>query len=238
MAYNNRFTERAQKALQLASEAAASMGHSYIGSEHILLGLVREGGGVAAKALVSSGITDEKVVGKIEELIGVDYTGTKTQGGEMTPRTKRIIELGWTEAQRMGQSYIATEHILMGILREGDSVAMRILGELGAEPQKLYDELARLFGSGGQQQKQGETNSGDSKAAATPTIDQFSRDLTQLAKNAKIDPVIGRAKEIDRVVQILSRRTKNNPCLIGEPGVGKTAIAEGKNPEQPGGAPL
>lgn len=225
MAYNNRFTESAEKALQLANESAAQMGHSYIGSEHILLGLVREGNGVAAKTLAGSNISDEKVTSKIEELVGADYTQTQTQIEGMTPRTKRIIELGWAEAQRMGHNYIGTEHLLMGILREGDSVAMRILTELGAEPQKLYEELIKFFNSDGSHTPQGAE--GVKSPSPTPTIDQFSRDLTQLAKGSKVDPVIGRSKEIDRVVQILSRRTKNNPCLIGEPGVGKTAIAEG-----------
>ncbi|NLB81646.1 MAG: ATP-dependent Clp protease ATP-binding subunit [Clostridiaceae bacterium] len=224
MAFNNRFTEHAENALQHANEAALKLGHGYIGSEHILLGLVRQGTGVAAKALMTFGITSEKIVSKIEELIGVNSDKVDIQAIGMTPRTKRIIELGWSEAQRMGHNYIGTEHLLMGILREGDSVAMRIMIELGAEPQKLYEELLKIFNADPSQPNASAPAAG---ATSTPTIDQFSRDLTQLAKDAKIDPVIGRAKEIDRVIQILSRRTKNNPCLIGEPGVGKTAIAEG-----------
>ncbi|OQB15244.1 MAG: Negative regulator of genetic competence ClpC/MecB [Firmicutes bacterium ADurb.Bin193] len=227
MAYNNRFTERAEKALQLAHRAAEQMGHDYIGSEHILLGLVREGTGVAAKALSSAGVTEDKVISKTEELVGADYTKTDVKIGGMTPRTKRILELSWVEAQRLGHSYIGTEHILMGLLSEGDSVAIRILFELGVEAQKLYDELSKFFGQDSIPHAQGLRGAEPSKVTHTPTIDQFSRDLTDLARNSKIDPVIGRIKEIDRVIQILSRRTKNNPCLIGEPGVGKTAIAEG-----------
>ncbi|MCK9478872.1 MAG: ATP-dependent Clp protease ATP-binding subunit [Firmicutes bacterium] len=226
MAFSNRFTEHAERALQLANEAALKLGHGYIGSEHILLGLVQEGNGVAAKALTSFGVTGERIVAKIEELIGINPEGVDVKAIGMTPRTKRILELGWSEAQRMGHSYIGTEHLLMGMLREGDSVAMRIMVELGADPQKLYGELAKLFSPGTAQQGN-QSASAVGGSSATPTIDQFSRDLTQLAKDSKTDPVIGRSKEIDRVIQILSRRTKNNPCLIGEPGVGKTAIAEG-----------
>ena len=191
------------------------------------MGLVREGSGVAAKTLLSANVTEEKVVAKIDELIGTNQPVANQKTIGMTPRTKRIIELGWAEAQQMGHNYIGTEHILMGILREGDSVAMRILVELGVEPPKLYEELVKLFNSDNVSPGQQGASASQSKHSSTPTIDQFSRDLTQLARQSKIDPVIGRTKEIDRVVQILSRRTKNNPCLIGEPGVGKTAIAEG-----------
>ncbi len=226
MSFNNKFTERSEKALRLANEATIELGHSYVGSEHLLLGLVREGGGVAAKALMKNGISDEKIIQKIEQLVGVDYTQNPKQVGGMTPRTKHIIELGFTEAQRMGHNFIGTEHILMGILREGDSVAMRILLDLGVEPQRLYDEIIKLFNV--DEKSVPPINENDkNKKTATPTLDQFSRDLTQLAKSGKVDPVVGRSKEIERVIQILSRRTKNNPCLIGEPGVGKTAIAEG-----------
>ncbi|MDR0405498.1 MAG: ATP-dependent Clp protease ATP-binding subunit [Clostridiales bacterium] len=224
MAYDNKFTERAERALQLSNEAAARMGHNYIGSEHLLLGLAREGSGVAAKTLASVNITEEKIVGKIEELVGADYTQTKTRASGMTPRTKRILELGWSEAQRMGHNYIGTEHLLLAILREGDSVALRILTELGVEPPKMYEGIMKFFSADG---GAGAKGGAAAKNSVTPTIDQFSRDLTRLAKESRVDPVIGRSKEIDRVVQILSRRTKNNPCLIGEPGVGKTAIAEG-----------
>jgi len=226
MSFNNKFTERSEKALRLANEATIELGHGYVGSEHLLLGLVREGAGVAAKALMKNGVTDDKIIQKIEELVGVDYSQNPKQIGGMTPRTKHIIELGFTEAQRMGHNFIGTEHILMGILREGDSVAMRILLDLGVEPQKLYDEIIKLFNV--DEKSVPPINENDkNKKTATPTLDQFSRDLTQLAKAGKVDPVVGRSKEIERVIQILSRRTKNNPCLIGEPGVGKTAIAEG-----------
>jgi ATP-dependent Clp protease ATP-binding subunit ClpC len=233
MAFYNRFTERAEKALQLANSSAIDMGHGYIGTEHVLLGLVREGEGVAAKALANFNISEDKIVSKIEELIGTQFSAQPSVPIGMTPRTKRVIELAWLEAQRMGQGYIGTEHILLGLLREGDSVAIRILTELNADPGKIYEEIIKTFSPGFMSSSQGSQNKGPSPMTGghvsdkTPTIDKFSRDLTQLARDGKIDPVIGRSKEIDRVIQILSRRTKNNPCLIGEPGVGKTAIAEG-----------
>ena len=229
MAFNNRFTEKAERALQLAGDSSMQLGHKYIGTEHILLGLVREGEGVASKILVSFGIGEDRVLNKIEEFLGVDYTVAPVMPGGMTPRAKRIIESGWTEAQRNGQTLIGTEHMLLGLLREADSVATKIISELGAESGKIYEEIIKTFsfGSNGAQQPFAGASAQQEPMDKTPAIDRFSRDLTRLARDGKIDPVIGRAKEIDRVTQILSRRTKNNPCLIGEPGVGKTAIAEG-----------
>ncbi len=222
--FDNRFTERAEKALRMAHESAMEFGHNYVGTEHILLGLLREGGGVAARVLQSQGINSDRVARRIGELIGIgERTGEQPAG--LTPRTKRVLELSFIEARRMGHNYIGTEHILLGILREGDSVAVRILSDLGLDAQKAYNEILRLLS------EEAPGVSGIPRSASTyantPTLNQFGRDLTDMAREGKFDPIIGRDKEIERVIQILSRRTKNNPCLIGEPGVGKTAIAEG-----------
>jgi len=219
-----RFTEKAERAVNLSQESAMALGHNYVGTEHLLLGLIKEGSGVAAKVLQNQGITEEKVLKEIEELIGHgEYTGEQPLG--FTPRTKRVLELSFREARRMGHNYIGTEHLLIGILKEGESVAVRILMDLGLEPQKLYSEVLKMFteeapGAAG-------VPKNHATSSNTPTLNQFGRDLTEMAREAKFDPVIGRDREIERVIQILSRRTKNNPCLIGEPGVGKTAIAEG-----------
>ncbi|WHH58410.1 ATP-dependent Clp protease ATP-binding subunit [Petroclostridium sp. X23] len=222
--FENRFTERAEKALRVANEVAMELGHNYVGTEHILLGLMKEGGGVAARVLQNQGISEEKVIKRVSELIGTsEKTGEQPAG--LTPRTKRVLELSFVEARRMGHNYIGTEHILLGIMREGESVAVRILNDLGLDIQKLYAETLRMLN------EEAPGASGAPKAATgvtnTPTLNQFGRDLTDMAREEKFDPIIGRDKEIERVIQILSRRTKNNPCLIGEPGVGKTAIAEG-----------
>jgi len=218
-----RFTEKAERAIALAQESAMALGHNYVGTEHILLGLIREGTGIAARVLQSQGVTEERVVKEIEELIGRgEQTGQKLLG--FTPRTKRVLELSFKEARRMGNSYIGTEHLLLGIMREGESVAVRILMDLGIDAQRLLNEIVRLLN----EETPGSGNaSKNSSYSSTPTLNQFGRDLTEMAREGKFDPVIGRDKEIERVIQILSRRTKNNPCLIGEPGVGKTAIAEG-----------
>ncbi|MDP4182072.1 MAG: ATP-dependent Clp protease ATP-binding subunit [Bacillota bacterium] len=219
-----RFTEKAEKAITHSQESAMQLGHNYVGTEHLLLGLVREGTGVASRVLQSQGITEDKVLKEIEELIGKgEQTGEQPLG--FTPRTKRVLELSFKEARRMGQNYIGTEHLLLGIMKEGESVAVRILIDLGVEPQKLINEIAKMLteeapGTSGEPKNQ-------SANSSTPTLNQFGRDLTDMAREDKFDPVIGRDNEIERVIQILSRRTKNNPCLIGEPGVGKTAIAEG-----------
>lgn len=219
-----RFTEKAEKAVSLSQESAMALGHNYVGTEHLLLGLIKEGSGVAAKVLQNQGITEDKVLKEIEELIGHgESTGEQPLG--FTPRTKRVLELSFREARRMGHNYIGTEHLLVGILKEGESVAVRILMDLGLEPQKLYSEVVKMFA----EEAPGTTGvpKNNSANSNTPTLNQFGRDLNDMAREAKFDPVIGRDKEIERVIQILSRRTKNNPCLIGEPGVGKTAIAEG-----------
>jgi ATP-dependent Clp protease ATP-binding subunit ClpC len=218
-----KFTQKALQALNLAKECATSLGHNYIGTEHVLWGLAKEGSGVAASVLLSYSINDKKIMEKILSIVG------KGEGGQQivvyTPRTKRVIELSYAETRRMGQNYIGTEHLLMGILREGESIAVRILMELGVDAHKLYDSIINML----QEDTPAAVAAGKPKAEnlQTPTLDQFGRDLTVMAREGKIDPVIGRDKEIERIIQILSRRTKNNPCLIGEPGVGKTAICEG-----------
>ena len=225
MFYQNRFTERARQALTLAQEAAASFGHSYIGSEHLLLGLLREGGGPAAKALAAAGVTDEALVKQIEELSGRGTPDAAAPQG-MTPRTKRIVELSVQSANEMGTGYVGTEHLLLGILREGQNVALTALANLKITPEILVRKLNEALG-GAQDGVSAETGASAGGADSKDALAQFGRDLTAAAKEGKLDPVIGRTKEIQRVIQILSRRTKNNPALIGDPGVGKTAVVEG-----------
>lgn len=219
-----RFTERAQKVLALSQEEAVRLGHKNIGTEHILLGLVREGEGIAAKALQSLGLEVPKIQEEVEKLIGVDKQ--PMQSIHYTPRAKKVVELSQDEARKLGHSYVGTEHILLGLIREGEGVAARVLNNLGVSLNKARQQVLQLLGSNESQAgRQG--RSGQQSSASTPTLDSLARDLTVSAKEGKIDPVIGRAKEIERVIQVLSRRTKNNPVLIGEPGVGKTAVAEG-----------
>ncbi|MGD6960534.1 ATP-dependent protease ATP-binding subunit ClpC [Rossellomorea aquimaris] len=216
-----RFTERAQKVLALAQEEAIRLSHSNIGTEHILLGLVREGEGIAAKALTALGLSPEKIQKEVEGLIG---KGTeKSQTIHYTPRAKKVIELSMDEARKLGHSYVGTEHILLGLIREGEGVAARVLGNLGVSLNKARQQVLQLLGSNDSSNHQG----GGNANANTPTLDSLARDLTSIAREGSLDPVIGRSKEIQRVIEVLSRRTKNNPVLIGEPGVGKTAIAEG-----------
>lgn len=219
-----RFTEKAEKAINLTQESAIQLGHSYVGTEHLLLGLVREGTGVAARVLQGQGVTEEKILKEIDELIGRG-DNTQQQPLDFTPRTKRVLELGLKEARRLGHNYIGTEHLLLGVMREGESVAVRILMDLGVDPQKMFNDIVKMLSEEAPGTKGEPKNT--SNDTNTPTLNQFGRDLTEMAREAKFDPIIGRDKEIERVIQILSRRTKNNPCLIGEPGVGKTAIAEG-----------
>lgn len=216
-----RFTERAQKVLALAQEEAIRLAHNNIGTEHILLGLVREGEGIAAKALTALGLSPEKIQKEVEGLIG---KGTeKSQTIHYTPRAKKVIELSMDEARKLGHSYVGTEHILLGLIREGEGVAARVLGNLGVSLNKARQQVLQLLGNNDSGGHQG----GGSANANTPTLDSLARDLTAIAREGSLDPVIGRSKEIQRVIEVLSRRTKNNPVLIGEPGVGKTAIAEG-----------
>ncbi|MHB1629303.1 MAG: ATP-dependent Clp protease ATP-binding subunit [Bacilli bacterium] len=216
----NRFTERAQKVLTLAHEEAVRLGHPGVGTEHILLGLVREGEGIAAKALISLGLTSDKIQREVEKIIGRG-PGNAT-GTTYTPRAKKVIELSMDEARKLNHNYIGTEHILLGLIREGEGIAARVLSNLGVNLTKARQQVLQLLGS-----DTPENASDNNQTANTPTLDGLARDLTTLARDSKLDPVIGRAAEIERVIQVLSRRTKNNPVLIGEPGVGKTAVAEG-----------
>lgn len=215
-----RFTERAQKVLALAQEEATRLHHPGVGTEHILLGLVREGDGIAAKALVTLGVSAEKVQSEVEKIIGPG----QSQGNAMTytPRAKKVIELSIDEARKLNHTYVGTEHILLGLIREGEGVAARVLANLNISMTKARQQVLQLLGGDAAEASADKDNS-----AGTPTLDSLARDLTQMARDGKLDPVIGRSEEIERVIQVLSRRTKNNPVLIGEPGVGKTAIAEG-----------
>jgi ATP-dependent Clp protease ATP-binding subunit ClpC len=214
------FTERARRSIVLAQEEAQRLGNNYIGTEHILLGIISEGESLAAKVLETLGVNLAKVRAEVEAIVG---RGGQTVQQEMvfTPRAKRVIELAFEEARQLNHNYIGTEHLLLGLIREGEGVAARVLTNLGVDPAKVRVQTTSLLGAETQTQT---TAKGKSK---TPTLDAYGRDLTQLARESKLDPVIGRNMEIERVIQILSRRTKNNPALIGEPGVGKTAIAEG-----------
>ena len=224
-----KFTKRAEKALEYAGDLAQGFGHNYIGTEHILYGLVKEGSGVASQVLNMQKITAENVVEEIEVLIG---KGDKSQNrGEIgfTPRSKRVIENAFLEARKLGSEFIGTEHLLIGIMREGDSVAVRIMMDLNVNPQKLYNEIVKVINEDENAGANDKQPKGKARGSynQTPTVNQYGADLTKKATEGKLDPVIGRKDEIQRVIQILSRRTKNNPCLIGEPGVGKTAVAEG-----------
>ena len=221
------FTNRAKKAIELADSLAIELGHNYVGTEHILYGLVKEGSGVASKVLQNQGIEPDMVIDEIVNLVGNDSPITETLG--FTPRTKRVIENAFIEARKLGYNYIGTEHILIGILREADSIATRILLELNVNIPKLYGEIVRVINEGEDfsSNEGGNNNRGKGSYNQTPTLNQFGEDLTKKAEEGKLDPIIGRKTEIERVIQILSRRTKNNPCLIGEPGVGKTAAVEG-----------
>ncbi len=226
-----RFTDRARRVVVLAQEEARLLNHNYIGTEHILLGLIHEGEGVAAKALESLGISLEAVRSQVEEIIG---QGGSSPSGHIpfTPRAKKVLELSLREALQLGHNYIGTEHILLGLIREGEGVAAQVLVKLGADLSRVRQQVIQLLsgysGPGGQE-KAGATagGSGEATPSGSLVLDQFGRNLTQLARDKKLDPVIGRARETERVMQVLSRRTKNNPVLIGEPGVGKTAIVEG-----------
>ncbi|HTU04598.1 MAG TPA: Clp protease N-terminal domain-containing protein, partial [Trebonia sp.] len=222
-----RFTDRARRVVVLAQEEARMLNHNYIGTEHILLGLIHEGEGVAAKALESLGISLEAVRQQVEEIIG---QGQQAPSGHIpfTPRAKKVLELSLREALQLGHNYIGTEHILLGLIREGDGVAAQVLVKLGADLNRVRQQVIQLLS--GYQGGKAEATAG-APAEGTPAtslvLDQFGRNLTQGAREGKLDPVIGREKEIERVMQVLSRRTKNNPVLVGAPGVGKTAVVEG-----------
>ncbi|MDH4276526.1 MAG: ATP-dependent Clp protease ATP-binding subunit [Acidimicrobiia bacterium] len=233
-----RFTDRARRVVVLAQEEARLLNHNYIGTEHILLGLIHEGEGVAAKALESLSISLEAVRSQVEDIIG---QGGSSPSGHIpfTPRAKKVLELSLREALQLGHNYIGTEHILLGLIREGEGVAAQVLVKLGADLSRVRQQVIQLLsgysgpagqtGSSSEGGKAGATSggSGSESASGSLILDQFGRNLTQLAREKKLDPVIGRAREAERVMQVLSRRTKNNPVLIGEPGVGKTAIVEG-----------
>jgi ATP-dependent Clp protease ATP-binding subunit ClpC len=233
-----RFTDRARRVVVLAQEEARLLNHNYIGTEHILLGLIHEGEGVAAKALESLGISLEAVRQQVEEIIG---QGGSSPSGHIpfTPRAKKVLELSLREALQLGHNYIGTEHILLGLIREGEGVAAQVLVKLGADLSRVRQQVIQLLSgypgsqsgegqqsSGGEKATTGGSSSGDS-ASGSLVLDQFGRNFTQLARDKKLDPVIGREREAERMMQVLSRRTKNNPVLVGEPGVGKTAIVEG-----------
>ena len=229
-----KFTTRAKKAIEIANDISLELGHNYIATEHILYGLVAEGAGIAAKVLENQGLTSERIEQKIEEFIGRERPKTQSLG--FTPRTKKVIENAFVEARKLGYDYIGTEHLLMGVLREADSIATRILIELNVNIPKLYNEITKVIndvedtgslGDNGNRKTNKKISQGKGSYNSTQTLNQFGEDLSIKASEGKLDPVIGRKEEIERVVQILSRRTKNNPCLIGEPGVGKTAIVEG-----------
>ena len=233
-----RFTDRARRVVVLAQEEARLLNHNYIGTEHILLGLIHEGEGVAAKALESLGISLEAVREQVEEIIG---QGGSSPSGHIpfTPRAKKVLELSLREALQLGHNYIGTEHILLGLIREGEGVAAQVLTKLGADLSRVRQQVIQLLsgysGSGDQENEGGRrgerpsagTGGRGGDSSSSMVLDQFGRNLTQLAKEKKLDPVIGRSREAERVMQVLSRRTKNNPVLVGEPGVGKTAIVEG-----------
>ena len=228
-----KFTNSCNKAIEIASEIAMELGHHYIGTEHILYGLAKEENGVASKVLLNQEVTPENIIDKIDELVGREEPIDEII--DFTPRTKRVIEVAFLEARKLGYNYIGTEHLLIGILREGDSIAARILLNLNVNIPRLYNEIIKVINEG-ENYTPGDSASANSQKNSqgkygsynqTATLNQFGEDLTKKAEEGKLDPIIGRQKEIERVLQILSRRTKNNPCLIGEPGVGKTAVEEG-----------
>src|SRR6266516_2013648 len=218
-----RFTDRARRVIPLAQEEAQRLNHDYVGTEHLLLGLLSEGEGVAAKALASLSISLEAVRQQVEEIIG---QGQAAPTGHIpfTPRAKKVLELSLREALQLGHNYIGTEHILLGLIREGEGVSAQVLQKLGADLNRVRQQVIQLLQG---YAEKGEGQPGEQAPQGSMVLDQFGRNLTQLARDAKLDPVIGREKEIERVMQVLSRRTKNNPVLVGDPGVGKTAIVEG-----------
>lgn len=221
----DRFTAKARESINLAVQAAEELGHSYVGTEHLLIGLLEEGGGVAARVLSENGVKKEKVISLVSQLISPDQTVRMEESG-YTPSARRVLENSYKEAVRFKARLIGTEHLLISIIRDNDCVASRLLNTIGISIQKLYIDVLAAMGEDAPANKE-ELLKGARTKGSTPTLDIYSRDLTELARAGKLDPVIGRETEIKRLIQILSRRTKNNPCLIGEPGVGKTAVVEG-----------
>ena len=226
MTHENQFTPRAEEALRLAQEAAEEMGHGYVGCEHILLGLMREEDGIAHRVMQEYGMTEDMICTVLERSVGRGLSGAAPSQG-LTPRAKSAVELAVSEAARMGAGYIGTEHLLMGLLREGSNMAIRVLDTVGIDPKKMYSSVVQKINEGPRAAAGSVPSPHRDDGKKGKTLSEFTRDLTEAARQGKLDPVIGREKEIQRVIQILSRRTKNNPVLIGEPGVGKTAIAEG-----------
>ena len=219
-----KFTNRAKKSIEIADDISLELGHNYIGTEHMLYGLIKEGEGIASKVLTNKGITEEKVEKKIEEMLGKGKEIEQSLG--FTPRAKRILENAFLEARKIGYNFIGTEHLLLAILKEKDCIATRIITELNVEISKIYNEIANVINEDDEKITYKEkTKTGINNS--TPTLNQFGEDITTKAEEGKFDNVVEREKEIERIIQILSRRTKNNPCLIGEPGVGKTAVVEG-----------
>ncbi len=227
-----RFTEKAIKVIMLAQEEARRLGHNFVGTEQVLLGLIGEGTGVAAKTLKSMGVTLKDARAEVEKIIGRG-SGFVAVEIPFTPRAKRVLELSWDEARQLGHNYIGTEHLLLGLIREGEGVAARVLENLGVDLNKIRSNVVKMLGETKPQTTASGSSSSSSSSSSsggktkTPSLDEFGRDLTLAAQEQRLDPVVGREKEIERVIQILARRTKNNPVLIGEPGVGKTAVAEG-----------
>ena len=224
-----RFTEKAIKVIMLAQEEARRLGHNFVGTEQVLLGLIGEGTGVAAKTLKSMGVTLKDARTEVEKIIGRG-SGFVAVEIPFTPRAKRVLELSWDEARQLGHNYIGTEHLLLGLIREGEGVAARVLENLGVDLNKVRSNVVKMLGESKPQAVSSGTSGASSSTGGktkTPSLDEFGRDLTLAAQELRLDPVVGREKEIERVIQILARRTKNNPVLIGEPGVGKTAVAEG-----------
>ena len=227
-----RFTEKAIKVIMLAQEEARRLGHNFVGTEQVLLGLIGEGTGVAAKTLKSMGVNLKDARAEVEKIIGRG-SGFVAVEIPFTPRAKRVLELSWDEARQLGHNYIGTEHLLLGLIREGEGVAARVLENLGVDLNKVRSNVIKMLGESKPQATTGGGSSSSSSSSSTggktktPSLDEFGRDLTLAAQELRLDPVVGREKEIERVIQILARRTKNNPVLLGEPGVGKTAVAEG-----------
>ena len=221
-----KFTSKAKKVIEIANDISIELGHNYIGTEHILYGLVKEGEGIAAKVLTNKGINDEKIKAKIEELLGKGDEIKESLG--FTPRTKKVLENAFLEAKRIGYNFIGTEHLLLAIMKEGDCVATRVIIELNVDIPKVYNEIAKVINEEESDKEIGkDIPRVRGSFSTTTTLNQFGQDITVQAEDGKFDNIVGREKEIERIIQILSRRTKNNPCLIGEPGVGKTAIVEG-----------
>ncbi|MDE6675204.1 MAG: ATP-dependent Clp protease ATP-binding subunit, partial [Acetatifactor sp.] len=222
----SRFTEKAEAALKYAEKCARSLKQGYVGTEHILVGLMKEGTGIAARVLADNGVSMEAVLDMIRELIAFESGVAIKEREGFSPRAEKILEEAHRQSERFGQSSTGTEHILMALIKEGENVAVRLLNTMNISPQKVYVDVLMAIGADANLYKE-DLNKKQGKNSKTGTLEQYSRDLTALAREGKLDPVIGREDEIRRVIQILSRRTKNNPCLIGEPGVGKTAVVEG-----------